>query len=145
MPETKTEELKPAVAVKKSVTEDYIISLEDGRKFKSLKRHLAAEYGMTPEQYRVKWGLADQLSYGGACLCQTAVVAGEVVGPRPQAGECRLPVAPPPPSRCRSEAAQTRRESGLTLRQVGVTAADRCSYPKQLLRLVVALKSRSNR
>ena len=55
--ETKTEELKPAVAVKKSVTEDYIISLEDGRKFKSLKRHLAAEYGMTPEQYRAKWGL----------------------------------------------------------------------------------------
>ena len=57
VPETRTEELKPAVAVKKSVTEDYIISLEDGRKFKSLKRHLAAEYGMTPEQYRVKWGL----------------------------------------------------------------------------------------
>ena len=55
--ETKAEELKPAVPVKKSVTEDYIISLEDGRKFKSLKRHLAAEYGMTPDQYRAKWSL----------------------------------------------------------------------------------------
>ena len=47
----------PAVPVKKSVTPDYIISLEDGRKFKSLKRHLATHYGMSPEQYRAKWGL----------------------------------------------------------------------------------------
>lgn len=47
----------PAVPVKKSVTPDYIISLEDGRKFKSLKRHLATHYGMTPEQYRAKWSL----------------------------------------------------------------------------------------
>ncbi len=47
----------PAVPIKKSVTPDYIISLEDGRKFKSLKRHLATHHGMTPEQYRAKWGL----------------------------------------------------------------------------------------
>lgn len=47
----------PAVPVRKSVTKDYIISLEDGRKFKSLKRHLATHYGMTPDQYRQKWGL----------------------------------------------------------------------------------------
>ena len=50
-------ELKPAVPIKKSVTDEFIISLEDGRKFKSLKRHLTAEYGMTPNQYREKWGL----------------------------------------------------------------------------------------
>jgi predicted transcriptional regulator len=49
--------LTPAVPVKKSVTPDYIISLEDGRKFKSLKRHLATHYGMSPEQYRAKWKL----------------------------------------------------------------------------------------
>ncbi len=49
--------LKPAVSIKKSITEDYLISLEDGRKFKSLKRHLATEYGMTPADYRAKWGL----------------------------------------------------------------------------------------
>lgn len=48
----------PAVPIKKSVTPDYIISLEDGRKFKSLKRHLSTHYGMTPEQYRAKWNLA---------------------------------------------------------------------------------------
>jgi len=47
----------PAVPVKKSVTPDYIISLEDGRKFKSLKRHLSSHYGMSPEQYRAKWNL----------------------------------------------------------------------------------------
>jgi predicted transcriptional regulator len=50
-------ELIPAVPVKKSVTPDCIICLEDGKKFKSLKRHLRTTYDMTPEQYREKWGL----------------------------------------------------------------------------------------
>ena len=48
---------EPAVAVKKSVTPDYIICLEDGKKFKSLKRHLRTRYGMTPDEYRSKWAL----------------------------------------------------------------------------------------
>ncbi|MER8458298.1 MucR family transcriptional regulator [Mesorhizobium sp. M1300] len=51
------EPLKPAVLIRKSVTPDFIISLEDGKKFKSLKRHLATSYGMTPADYRAKWGL----------------------------------------------------------------------------------------
>ena len=50
-------ELKPAVAIKKSVTAEHIICLEDGKKFKSLKRHLRNEYNMSPEEYREKWGL----------------------------------------------------------------------------------------
>ena len=50
--------LVPAVPIKKSVTPDYIVSLEDGRKFKSLKRHLMTHYGLTPDEYRQKWGLA---------------------------------------------------------------------------------------
>ncbi len=50
-------ELKPAVAIKKSVTPEYIICLEDGQKFKSLKRHLKTHYDMSPEDYREKWGL----------------------------------------------------------------------------------------
>src|SRR6516162_6786563 len=50
-------ELKPAVAIKKSVTAEYIICLEDGQKFKSLKRHLRSEYNMSPEEYREKWRL----------------------------------------------------------------------------------------
>ncbi len=50
-------ELKPAVAIKKSVTPEYIICLEDGKKFKSLKRHLKSHYDLSPEEYREKWGL----------------------------------------------------------------------------------------
>lgn len=49
---------KPAVNPKRSVFPDYIISLEDGRKYKSLKRHLATSHGLTPDQYRERWGLA---------------------------------------------------------------------------------------
>jgi len=51
------EKLKPAVNPRRSVTDGYIICLEDGKKFKSLKRHLMTHYGMTPDQYREKWDL----------------------------------------------------------------------------------------
>ena len=51
------EELKPAVPIKKSVTADYIVCLEDGKRLKMLKRHLMSSYNMTPDQYRTKWGL----------------------------------------------------------------------------------------
>ena len=51
------EDSKPKIAVKKSVMPDYIICLEDGKKFKSLKRHLRTHYNMSPEEYREKWGL----------------------------------------------------------------------------------------
>jgi len=50
-------ELSPAVPIKKSITDDYIVCLEDGKKLKMLKRHLMTAYGMTPEDYRAKWGL----------------------------------------------------------------------------------------
>jgi predicted transcriptional regulator len=56
-PENVGEVLKPAVSLKRSVTPEYIVCLEDGKKFKSLKRHLRTQYKMTPEQYREKWGL----------------------------------------------------------------------------------------
>ncbi len=55
--ETPAEPLKPAISVKKSITPEYIVCLEDGKKFKSLKRHLRTQYNMTPEQYREKWNL----------------------------------------------------------------------------------------
>src|SRR5262245_40826675 len=51
------EELRPAVPVKRSVTPEYIVCLEDGKKFKSLKRHLRTHYDLSPEEYREKWGL----------------------------------------------------------------------------------------
>mgnify|MGYP000196580072 FL=1 len=56
--EPEPEPLKPAVPLKKSVTPDYIICLEDGKKFKSLKRHLRTHYNLSPEEYREKWGLS---------------------------------------------------------------------------------------
>ncbi|MDX5366066.1 MAG: MucR family transcriptional regulator [Alphaproteobacteria bacterium] len=48
---------EPAVPVRKSITPDFLICLEDGKKFKSLKRHLHTHYNLTPDQYREKWGL----------------------------------------------------------------------------------------
>lgn len=49
---------EPAVPVRRSITPDYLVCLEDGRKFKSLKRHLRTKYNLSPEDYRAKWGLA---------------------------------------------------------------------------------------
>src|SRR5579859_2675142 len=51
------EPLKPSVPIKRSITPEYLVCLEDGRKFKSLKRHLRSQYKMTPDQYRAKWNL----------------------------------------------------------------------------------------
>lgn len=51
------ESQKPAVPVKRSITAEHLVCLEDGKRFKSLKRHLRTQYAMTPEQYRDKWGL----------------------------------------------------------------------------------------
>jgi predicted transcriptional regulator len=48
---------EPAVDIASSVSDEYIVCLEDGKKFKSLKRHLRTSYGLSPEQYRIKWGL----------------------------------------------------------------------------------------
>ena len=56
--EAKAEPQKPAVPPRRSITPDYIICLEDGKKFKSLKRHLRTHYDLSPEEYREKWGLA---------------------------------------------------------------------------------------
>ena len=57
VPVVEPEKQVPAVPVKKSITPDYLVCLEDGKKMKMLKRHLQTSYGMSPEQYREKWGL----------------------------------------------------------------------------------------
>lgn len=54
---TVEEKPSPAVSIKKSITPDFLICLEDGKKFKSLKRHLRTAYDMSPEDYRARWGL----------------------------------------------------------------------------------------
>ncbi|MBX3477177.1 MAG: MucR family transcriptional regulator [Brevundimonas sp.] len=55
--EPEPEPQEPAVPIRKSISPDFLICLEDGRKFKSLKRHLRTKYNMSPEEYRAKWGL----------------------------------------------------------------------------------------
>lgn len=55
--EQQPEKLTPAVSVRRSITDDHLVCLEDGKKFKSLKRHLATHHDMTPEEYRAKWNL----------------------------------------------------------------------------------------
>ena len=55
--EAQAEPQEPAVSIRKSITPDYLICLDDGRKFKSLKRHLRTKYDMSPDEYRTKWGL----------------------------------------------------------------------------------------
>lgn len=56
-PEAEPEPLKPAVSIKKSITPEHIICLEDGKHLKMLKRHLRTTYNLSPEEYRAKWGL----------------------------------------------------------------------------------------
>ena len=56
-PAAAAEQQKPAVPVRRSITPDYLICLDDGKKFKSLKRHLMTHHNLTPQQYREKWGL----------------------------------------------------------------------------------------
>ncbi len=56
--EAPAEPLKPAVPIRKSITPEYLVCLEDGKKLKMLKRHLRSTYNMTPDDYRTKWGLA---------------------------------------------------------------------------------------
>lgn len=56
-PKERAPELAPVVPIKKSIHSDYIVCLEDGKKFKSLKRHIRVHYGLTPDEYRKKWNL----------------------------------------------------------------------------------------
>ena len=89
---------QPKVPVKKSVTDDFIICLEDGKRFKSLKRHLHSEHGLSPQEYRAKWGLAKDYpmvapAYANArsSLAKTLGLGRKSIAPAP------VPAAPPPP------------------------------------------------
>lgn len=100
--------LVPAVPIRKSVTPDAIICLEDGERFKSLRRHLSSAYGLTPEQYRTKWGLpvdypmvAPHYAEARSALARSmglgrkAAVAVEVEkkpAPRAKAARAKVPV-----------------------------------------------------
>ncbi|SEG68959.1 MucR family transcriptional regulator [Bosea lathyri] len=84
--------LVPAVSIRKSVTPEAIICLEDGQSFKSLKRHLGNKYGLTPEQYRTKWGLPADYPMVAPAYSETRSALAKAAGLGRKAV-----VAPPPP------------------------------------------------
>ena len=75
----------PAVPIKKSIGTDFLVCLEDGQKVKTLKRHLASRYNLTPDQYRQRWGLPQDLPHGGAGLRGAALGVGQADRARPEA------------------------------------------------------------
>lgn len=88
----------PAVPIKKSVTDEYLICLEDGKKFKSLKRHIGVHYNLTPDEYRQKWNLpASYPMVAPAYAAARSMLARKM-------GLGRKPAAKPAPKRGRSKA-----------------------------------------
>jgi predicted transcriptional regulator len=93
------EKLVPAVPIKKSVTPEYIVCLDDGKKFKSLKRHLKTTFGITPEEYRAKWNLpSDYPMVAPAYAAARSALAKQM-------GLGRKPKAPEPVKRTQKKAA----------------------------------------
>ncbi|TIO11489.1 MAG: MucR family transcriptional regulator [Mesorhizobium sp.] len=95
---------KPAVPIKKSIEPDYIISLEDGKKFKSLKRHLATHYGLTPDEYRAKWGLPSDYPMVAPNYAATRSALAKTIGLGRKPKEPEAPV-PAPAKRTRKKVA----------------------------------------
>ena len=73
-------EVTPAVPIRRSVTDDYIICLEDGKKLKMLRRHLMTAYNMTPEEYRKRWGLPDDYPMVAPSYAQQRSVLAKRIG-----------------------------------------------------------------
>ena len=83
---------RPAVPIRRSVTDDHIVCLEDGKKLKMLKRHLMTDHGLTPEEYRARWGLKpDYPMVAPNYSVQRQVLAKQI-------GLGRKPAPPPPPA-----------------------------------------------
>ncbi|MGV8955369.1 MAG: MucR family transcriptional regulator [Cypionkella sp.] len=90
-------DLKPAVSIRKSVTPEYLICLEDGKQFKSLKRHLMTHFQLTPEQYRAKWGLPDNYPMVAPAYSATrsTLAKSAGLGRKPAAAEAAKPKRAP--------------------------------------------------
>ena len=74
------EKPKPAVSIKRSITDEYLICLEDGKKLKMLKRHLMTRYGMTPDEYRERWGLKDDYPMVAPAYAETRSALAKKIG-----------------------------------------------------------------
>ena len=108
-PEKPAEAPTPAVPIRKSVQQDFIVCLEDGKKLKMLKRHLASRYNMTPADYRRRWGLAkDYPMVAPAYAATRSALAKQIgLGRKPAA-----PAAPEPMPATKAAAAPPRRVGG---------------------------------
>ena len=89
---------KPAVPIKKSVTPDFVICLEDGLKFKSLTRHLRTAYDLTPAQYREKWGLPSDYPMVAPNYSATRARLAKEIGLGQQGRKAKSAPPPPPPA-----------------------------------------------
>lgn len=95
----KPEPLKPAVPISKSVQQDHIVCLEDGKHFKSLKRHLHSEHGLSPDEFRAKWGLGKDFPMVAPAYAEQRSALAKSTGlgtPRPAAKPARAPGRPQP-------------------------------------------------
>lgn len=109
----------PAVPIKKSITSDFLICLEDGKKFRSLKRHLGTVYNLTPDQYRAKWGLArDYPMVAPAYSAVRSKLAKDIGLGRPAKAAAKAAVTPPKVS----EAATPKKSAGRGRKKSAVAA-----------------------
>ncbi len=93
-PAPQPEAQKPAVPPRKSVTDEYIVCLEDGRRFKSLKRHLRTHFDLTPEQYRDKWGLDADYPMVAPAYAEGPLQPGQEDGAGAAAAQALNPIVP---------------------------------------------------
>ncbi len=99
----------PAVPIKKSLTQDHIICLEDGKKFRSLKRHLGTVYNMTPDEYRTKWGLPKDYPMVAPGYSEIRSKLAKDIGLGQQRSEsAEAPSTAPAPTAAEPEAPKTR-------------------------------------
>jgi predicted transcriptional regulator len=105
-------ELKPAVPVKKSLTPEYLICLEDGKKFKSLKRHLQAHYGLSPDEYRQKWGLPRDYPMVAPAYAAARSNLAKTMGLGRRAGESPAAAAAPAAAKERAKRAKPAAKAG---------------------------------
>lgn len=109
----------PAVPIKKSITSDFLICLEDGKKFRSLKRHLGTVYNLTPDQYRAKWGLArDYPMVAPAYSAVRSKLAKDIGLGRPAKAAAKVAVTPPKVS----EAVPPKKSAGRGRKKTAVAA-----------------------
>ncbi|HLY59110.1 MAG TPA: MucR family transcriptional regulator [Stellaceae bacterium] len=104
LPLTEPEALKPAVPIRKSVTPDYLVCLEDGKKLKMLKRHLMTAYGMTPAEYRAKWKLGDDYPMVAPNYAAQRSMLAKSIGLGRRAAVAPEPTPAPKPTRRRDPA-----------------------------------------